>query len=93
MDGAAKCEEDGGDIAKYDLSYDFKFREAFFADNGMHAVGVAPSTRPELSLPQLFLNHCNKAKLYLISPYYSAAVNGCVDCEIVVGAVFGAVIG
>ena len=28
-----------------------------------------------------------------ISPYYSASVNGCSDCDIVIGAVFGAVIG
>ena len=28
-----------------------------------------------------------------ISPYYSASINGCSDCDIVIGAVFGAVIG
>ena len=49
-------------------------------------------SRPELMLPPLFLNLCTKAKLYLISPYHSASITGCSDCEIVIGAVFGAVI-
>lgn len=49
-------------------------------------------TRPELMLPPLYLNLCTKAKLYLISPYHSATITGCSDCEIVIGAVFGAVI-
>ena len=99
---------------KFDLSNDFKFKESFFVDNGMHAVG---GPRPDLSLPQLFVNYCTKgSKLYMvsyymlisavtyitvfmyvctvqISPYYSASINGCSDCDIVIGAVFGAVIG
>lgn len=49
-------------------------------------------SRPELMLPPLYLNLCTKAKMYLISPYHSATITGCSDCEIVIGAVFGAVI-
>jgi hypothetical protein len=49
-------------------------------------------SHPEQMLPPLFLNLCTKAKLYLISPYHSASITGCSDCEIVIGAVFGAVI-
>jgi len=49
-------------------------------------------SRPEQMLPPLYLNLCTKAKMYLISPYHSASITGCSDCEIVIGAVFGAVI-
>jgi hypothetical protein len=49
-------------------------------------------SHPEQMLPPLYLNLCTKAKLYLISPYHSASITGCSDCEIVIGAVFGAVI-
>lgn len=49
-------------------------------------------SRPELMLPPLYLNLCTRAKMYLISPYHSATITGCSDCEIVIGAVFGAVI-
>lgn len=48
-------------------------------------------SHPEQMLPALFLNLCTKARLYLISPYHSASITGCSDCEIVIGAVFGAV--
>lgn len=48
-------------------------------------------TRPDLMLPPLFLNTCSRAKLYLISPYHSASIVGCTDCDIVIGTVFGAV--
>ena len=52
---------------KFDLSNDFKFKESFFVDNGMHAVG---GPRPDLSLPQLFVNYCTKgSKLYMVSYY------------------------
>lgn len=49
-------------------------------------------SKPETMLPPLYLNVCTRAKLYLISPYHSATITGCSDCEIVIGAVFGAVI-
>ena len=50
---------------KFDLSNDFKFKESFFVDNGMHAVG---GVRPDLSLPQLFVNYCTKgSKLYMVT--------------------------
>lgn len=49
-------------------------------------------SKPESMLPPLYLNLCTRAKLYLISPYHSATITGCSDCEIVIGAVFGAVI-
>ena len=70
----------------------------FYARGGVDDIellfrnNTAYLTRPELMLPPLYLNFCSKAKLYLISPYHSASISGCVDCEIVIGAVFGAVI-
>lgn len=93
MEAVHKVEDDS-DFAKYDLRNDAKFKEAFFVENGMQQVGVAQGgTRPDLTLPQLFVNYSNKGKLYMLSPYYSASINGCSDCEIVIGSVFGAVIG
>ena len=56
----------------------------------MNSLGF--SHRPETSLPQLFISYCNKANLYMISPYYSASVTGCLDSTIVIGAVYGAII-
>jgi hypothetical protein len=48
--------------------------------------------RPELTLPQLYVSYSRGARLYMISPYYSASITGCVDSQIVVGSVFGSVI-
>jgi hypothetical protein len=53
---------------------------------------TAITLRAEVALPQLFVSYCSKASLYLVSPYYSACITGCVDSNIVVGAVYGAVI-
>lgn len=53
---------------------------------------VSLSHKPETSLPQLFISYCSKANLYMISPYYSASVTGCIDTTIVISAVYGAVI-
>ena len=76
------------DMAKSDLSNDMRVRD--MSDYGMsHPSSLS---RPDQILPQAFLNYCSKAKLYLISPFYSASVTGCVDSEILLGAVFGAVI-
>jgi len=88
-----KVEGDDSEYAKYDLSNDLKFKEAFFAENGMHAVANSSNNRPEVTFPQLFVNYCTKAKLYFIAPYYSASVVGCMDSEIIIGTVFGAIIG
>ena len=46
----------------------------------------------EFMLPPLYLNFCTEARLYLISPYHSASIRNCSDCDIVIGAVHGAVI-
>lgn len=74
---------------KYELNQDMKIKDNFFNDS----LGMASfSMRPELSLPQLFINHSSGAKMYLISPYYSASVTGCSDSQIILGAVYGAVV-
>ncbi len=64
------------------------------ASSGGGGLGGGGSTmlHPELTLPQMFLSECKGALLYLVSPYYSASLTNCEDCEIVIGAVFGAVI-
>eukprot|EP01040_Poterioochromonas_malhamensis_P000783 gene783-835_t len=54
--------------------------------------GKGSGFKPELSLPQLFVNYSQSSKLYFISPYYSATITGCKKSDIVIGAVFGAVI-
>ena len=46
----------------------------------------------DFMLPPLYLNFCTEARLYLISPYHSASIRNCADCDIVIGAVHGAVI-
>jgi hypothetical protein len=48
--------------------------------------------RPELTLPQLYINYSRGAHLYMISPYYSASITGCVDSQILIGSVYGSVI-
>jgi hypothetical protein len=94
---------DDSDSAKFDLSHDVRFRESFSVPDGDHPAGMWSGNsfassgtnsmvHPELALPQLFLSECKRAQLYLVSPYYSASLSGCEDCDIVIGAVFGAVI-
>lgn len=71
-------------------------------NNNASAAGVASTKslsqfflagqRPELSLPQLYVNYSRGARLYMMSPYYSATITGCVDSQIVVGSVYGSVI-
>lgn len=46
----------------------------------------------DFMLPPLYLNFCTEARLYLISPYHSASIRNCADCDIVIGSVHGAVI-
>jgi hypothetical protein len=67
------------------LSRDEEHGDEFITPMGL-------SYKPETSLPQLFVSYCNKANLYMISPYYSASVTGCIDTTIFIGAVYGAVI-
>lgn len=78
---------------KSDLSNDARFRDmtefGTLANNANHPSSLS---RPDQILPQAFINFCAKARMYLISPFYSAAVTGCVDSDILIGAVFGAVI-
>lgn len=69
------------------------------SDNNYNGFGALNATttggsgfKPELSLPQLFVNYSQSSKLYFISPYYSATITGCKKSDIVIGAVFGAVI-
>lgn len=69
--------------SKFDLGHDYRYRD--LTDDGAHA-------KLESALPQLFINYCNRSKIYMISPYYSATVTGCADCDILIGAVYGAVI-
>ncbi|KAJ1423387.1 tubulin binding cofactor C-domain-containing protein [Ochromonadaceae sp. CCMP2298] len=70
--------------------------DSSFDENGLdelcltHRSDEAPTK--ETTLPPLYLNFCSRAKMYLISPYHSASISGCSDCDIVIGAVFGAVI-
>lgn len=52
----------------------------------------AAGSRPDLSLPQLYINYSRNARLYMISPYYSATITGCNDSHIVIGSVYGALI-
>lgn len=48
--------------------------------------------RPELTLPQLYINYSRGAHLYMVSPYYSASITGCVDSQIIIGGVYGSLI-
>ncbi len=95
-------EFDDGEVSKLDLGLDLRFKDMFLHDSASVQNVCSPnaassavpfhSNRPDLTLPQLFINYCNKSHLYMISPYYSASIVGCSHCEIVVGAVFGAII-
>uniref|UniRef100_A0A7S3MFR8 C-CAP/cofactor C-like domain-containing protein n=1 Tax=Spumella elongata TaxID=89044 RepID=A0A7S3MFR8_9STRA len=86
-----------GDTSHSDNSFD---DINLFDDTARHAEDIEMWMRnnnnylskPETMLPPLYLNLCTRAKMYLISPYHSATITGCSDCEIVVGAVFGALI-
>jgi len=55
-------------------------------------VSLGSSDECTHGLPQLVLNACIKSSLYLLSPYNSASISGCCDCEIIIGAVAGAVV-
>lgn len=90
---------------KYDLTYDPKFQElinkATLCSGSQQLLEHSTSLqqRPHatllheiINLPQLFANYCLKSRIYALSAYYSASITGCSDCEIVLGAVFGAVI-
>lgn len=77
------------DFTKSDLSNDSRFRDMTEFGMSQHPSSL---TRPDQILPQAFVNFCSKAKMYFISPFYSASVTGCVDSDILIGAVFGAVI-
>jgi hypothetical protein len=48
--------------------------------------------KPDITLPQLYVNYSRGARLYLLSPYYSGSITGCIDCQIIVGSVYGALI-
>lgn len=74
---------------KFDFGNDPNFKESFLNANNN---SLSSSCRLESLLPQLFLNYSNGASIYLISPYYSASINGCSNCEIVIGAVHGAIV-
>jgi hypothetical protein len=78
---ASSLSNDETESSKYDLVFETKHRDL-------------PSHKSDASiaLPQLFINYCTRAKLYMISPYYSATITGCIDSDLVIGAVFGAVI-
>lgn len=83
---AGSVSYDDTNESKYDLAADQRFRELLPADH------QAPNSKIENALPQLFLSYCSRSKLYMVSPYYSATVTGSADCDIVIGAVYGAVI-
>lgn len=95
-------EFDDGEISKLDLGLDLRFKDMFLHEsasaqnvcspNAAASAAAVTANRPDLTLPQLFINYCNKSHLYMISPYYSASIVGCSHCEIVIGAVFGAII-
>eukprot|EP01038_Epipyxis_sp_PR26KG_P015941 gene15941-21631_t len=89
-EGLKTTTEDFIEMSKYDLSSDSKFRETFLINPGYYTPNI--SIKPESILPQLFLNFCVKALLYLISPYYSVSINGCSDSEVIIGPVYGALI-
>lgn len=42
-------------------------------------------------LPPLFVQSCSGTNLYLLGAYSSVTVTGCVECEIVIGAVHGVI--
>lgn len=81
---AAFSYEEFGD-SKYDLSHDYKFRDLMQTEGINHP-------KLEQTLPQLFLSYYNRSKIYMISPYYGATITGCMDSDILIGAVYGAVI-
>jgi hypothetical protein len=62
------------------------------AEHALQRLNSSFLARPDIMLPPLYLNNCVRSKMYLISPYHSVTINGCSDCEIIIGAVFGAVI-
>jgi hypothetical protein len=61
-----------------------------FANSFTAATGS--NFKPDISLPQLFVNYSHNSKYYFISPYYSATITGCIKCEMIIGSVFGATI-
>lgn len=58
----------------------------------VNTMGPTVAHKPESALPQLFVSYCSKSRLYMLSPYYSACITGCLDSDIVISSVFGAVI-
>jgi Tubulin binding cofactor C len=43
-------------------------------------------------LPGLSISNSDHATLYMLGPYGSASITGCSDCEIIIGAVAGAIV-
>lgn len=99
MEGAVAQNHGTDDLTKYtehlELSRQIEQESRHnMADMGMANVAGTGSTvaKQDHCLPQLFINFSVKARLYLISPYYSASINACSDCDIMIGAVYGAVV-
>jgi len=87
--------EEDDDSVRYDLGHSLLLSRSAVntAENAASILGGhSNSSRPDLTLPQLYINYCKNARLYMISPYYSASITGCVDSTIIVGAVYGVLI-
>lgn len=87
-------DEDGrlSDEMDYPNRADAVKPKSLFINEKANGTALIASNKIETSLPQLFLNFCTRGNLYMLSPYYCASINGCMDSEIVIGAVYGAVI-
>lgn len=57
-----------------------------------HSNSSLTLNRPEVSLPQLYINHSSNSTFYFLSPFYCVSLTGLKNCTVFIGSVFGTII-